>query len=114
MSNRHESRFHIDQRVTVTELEPSATPQSARLANFSAKGAALIVSRELSPGAALRIECGKTLLFGTVVHCTCLGDEFELGVELEDALYSSTASCSRPQAAREPRRKAKLAGSTTR
>jgi len=106
MDMRRAHRFKINQEVTVTRVGAPGNSQPARLANFSASGAALILGREVQPGAALRIKCGRTMLFGTVMHCTAAGKEFSVGVELEEALYESspTAARSRPQPQRESRR----------
>jgi hypothetical protein len=114
MNRRREHRFKIERAVQVTELEIPPTTISARLGNFSATGAALIVDRELVVGTALRIECGQTLLYGTVIHCTSRGGEYTVGVELEDALYASAKTSDRVQISREPQRKARASATAPR
>jgi hypothetical protein len=113
MNRRREQRFEIDQAVTLTGLERSTPSTVGRLTNLSATGLAVVTGRGYPSGTALRIECGETQLFGTVVHCTAAGREFSLGIELEDAIYSG-ASRRRAHAVREPRRKVRAVGSGVR
>lgn len=113
MNRRREQRFDLDQTVTLTELEGPAPPTIGRLANVSATGVAVVVGREYEAGTVLRLECGQTQLFGTVVHCTPAGREFSLGIELEDAVYSGSIR-RRARSARVSRRKARTAPSGAR
>ncbi len=90
MELRRSPRFELDQPVTVTNLEDK-TAMPARLANFSTNGVRLLIGVAVPSGALLKVEWGTTLLLGEVIYCRPEENGFSVGMELEHALYDTTA-----------------------
>jgi len=101
---RRETRFEIDQPVTVSNLEHRGVSLEGRLANFSANGIRLMLSRKLNPGTMVKVEWGYTLLLGEIIYCRAEGSEFAVGLELEDALYETDSLASLAETWAEPAR----------
>ena len=87
MDWRQESRFQTDQEIAVTLLGDVETVFPGKIVNVSAKGLGLWTNRELTPGAALKIELADTMLLGEVIYCRPDGDGYSAGIALEQALY---------------------------
>jgi hypothetical protein len=62
-------------------------PFLGRLVNFSANGTRMTLDREVQPGTMVKVEWGSTILLGEIIYCVPQGEEFAVGLELEDALY---------------------------
>jgi hypothetical protein len=85
--HRREPRFDGDQTVAVTNLEQPGLPFLGRLVNFSANGTRMALDREVQPGTMVKVEWGSTILLGEIIYCSPQGEEFAVGLELEDVLY---------------------------
>ena len=99
---RRETRFEIDQPVTVSNLEHRGVSLRGRLANFSASGIRLILSHRLDPGTMIKVEWGNTMLLGEIIYCSAEGSEFAVGLELEDALYETDSLAALAETWAEP------------
>jgi hypothetical protein len=86
-NRRQEARTETDQPVTVTLLGNSDLCFSARLADWSGKGACLEADRDMPVGSLLKIETGDTLLLGEVVYSRKIAGGFRVGAAIEHALY---------------------------
>jgi hypothetical protein len=86
---RREPRFETDQLVSVTNLEQPRLPVLGRLVNFSASGTRMRLTSEIRPGTMVKVDLGGTILLGEIIYCTPQGQEFAVGLELEDALYET-------------------------
>jgi len=89
MNSRHEPRFRVDQRVTVTVLGDVERGIDGRIVNVSAKGVCVDVDQPLSAGSAIKIEFADMLVLGEVVYGRTLAGHFHIGVALKEILYHS-------------------------
>ncbi len=95
---RREPRFETDQLVSITNLEQAGLPVLGRLINFSASGTRMRIASEIRPGTMVKVDLGGTILLGEIIYCHPQGQEFAVGLELEDALYETDALESMSQA----------------
>jgi hypothetical protein len=86
---RSRVRFKTDITAKVTCLNSPGPSIKGRLANLSAHGLSLILSRELPAGSAVRVEWGNTKFMGEVIYCLPYKDEFLVGLRVEDPVYDS-------------------------
>ena len=63
-----------------------------RLANLSAHGISLILNCELPPGSAVKVEWGSTVLKGELIYCQPHGQEFLVGLKVEEPVYDTAQS----------------------
>jgi hypothetical protein len=78
--------------VTVTCLTPPGTPIKGRLANLSAHGLSVILSRELPAASAIKVEWGTYEFVGELVYCQPHGKEFLAGLNVETPVYDTKKS----------------------
>jgi len=89
MNKRSRVRFRTDMTVKVTCLNAPGPSIKGRLANLSAHGLSIILSRTLPEGAAVRVEWGETSFMGELVYCNPHGNEFIAGLKVEEPVYDS-------------------------
>ena len=88
MNQRRETRFTIDQPVTVTVLGDHPVEHPARVKNASGRGLALELEDPVPPGAALKIQFDDSIVLGEAVYCRAAAGSYFIGVELDQMLCS--------------------------
>jgi hypothetical protein len=78
--------------VKVTCVSPRGTPIKGRLANLSAHGLSVILSRELPTGCAVKVEWGSSEFVGELIYCLPHGNEFLAGLNVETPVYDTKRS----------------------
>jgi hypothetical protein len=78
-----------DITVSVTCLIPPGPSLKGRMANLSAHGLSLILSRELTTGSTVKVEWGSSDFVGEVIYSRPHGNEFLTGVNVADPVYDS-------------------------
>lgn len=92
MNRRNRLRFVTDLTVKVTCLQYPAHSHKGRLANLSAHGLSLILGDQLPTGIAAKVEWGSADFVGEIVYCQPYGQEFLLGLSVDDPVYDATKS----------------------
>jgi hypothetical protein len=72
-------------KVTCPELPGSA--RKARLADVSAHGLSLILNDEVRVGSSLIVKWGEYTFIGKSIYCNPRGQEFLVGLKVEDPAY---------------------------
>lgn len=86
MERRGEPRFHVQSPARVVVLSEPRAEMDARVANVSGAGLRLHTRTRIAPGAALRIDLEDCMLLGEVCYCRGGGEEYAVGVQLDQAL----------------------------
>jgi len=73
--------------LTSSDLPGSSS--KARLADLSVHGLSLILNAELPVGSLVRVEWGSVTFMGELVYCQPHGDEFLVGLKVDDAVYET-------------------------
>ncbi len=89
MNKRSRVRFISDIPVKVTSLTPPGPPIKGRLANLSAHGLSVIVTRELPPASTIKVEWGEYEFIGELIYCQPHGKEFMAGLTVEAPVYDT-------------------------
>ena len=89
MNRRSRTRFKTDLTATVTCSDTPGLTTKARLADLSVHGLSLIVDKELSIGAAAKVQWGNVMFVGELVYCQPHGDEYLVGLKVEDPVYET-------------------------
>ncbi len=92
MNKRSRVRFISDISVKVTCMTPPGTPIKGRLANLSAHGLSVILSRELPSASAIKVEWGSYEFVGELIYCRPHGNEFIAGLTVETPVYDTKKS----------------------
>jgi hypothetical protein len=74
----------------ITCLDESGISVEGRLANLSAHGISLILPRALSTGITVRVRWRATDFVGQLLYCEPHGNEYRVGLQVEDPIYEST------------------------
>jgi hypothetical protein len=64
----------------------------ARLADLSVHGLSVIVSKELTVGAAAKVQWGDVTFVGELIYCKPQGAEFLVGLKVEEPVYETAKS----------------------
>jgi hypothetical protein len=75
--------------ATVTCSDLPGIQTKARLADLSVHGLSLIVNKEMNIGAAAKVEWGNVMFVGELVYCQPHGDEFLVGLKVEEPVYET-------------------------
>jgi hypothetical protein len=75
--------------ATVTCSDSPGIQTKARLADLSVHGLSLIVNKELNIGSAAKVEWGNTTFVGELVYCQPHGNEFLIGLKVEEPVYET-------------------------
>jgi hypothetical protein len=81
-----EDRIGLKQAVTATILGNPDVSVPCQITNFSRTGMCFTLLREISPGAAVKVEWDRHFLVGRVRRVSTEGEEYQVGLEL---LYCS-------------------------
>jgi len=90
MNRRNRARFRTDLTAQVTCPELPGSSIKARLADLSIHGLSVILNRELPLGSLVRVEWGQAIFEGELVYCTKHGQEFLIGLKIDDPVYPTT------------------------
>ncbi len=89
MNRRSRTRFKTDLTVNVTCPELPGSTIKARLADLSVHGLSLILNEELNVGSLLKVEWGNVTFLGELIYCQPHGQEFLVGLKVEDPVYET-------------------------
>ena len=89
MNRRSRTRFKTDLSVIVTCPDLPDQAAKGRLADLSVHGLSLILKDELKVGTLLRVEWGNTDFTGELIYCRPHGQEFLIGLRVEDSVYET-------------------------
>ena len=90
MEHRRQPRFTVNQLVSVIVLTGQEHHLDGQILNVSQSGLRLLVGQPVASGTAIKIEYEDTLLLGEAVYCYPAGDQFAVGLELQQALYGTS------------------------
>jgi len=65
----------------------------ARLADLSVHGLSLILEKKLPVGVIVKVEWGAATFEGELVYCQPHGQEFLVGLKVEDPVYETARRC---------------------
>ena len=86
MERRRETRFTVEQAVTVTVLGEVDRQLTATVKDVSGRGLRLNSPVEVPTGSSLKIELQDAIALGEAAYCRREGDHFAVGVQLEEIL----------------------------
>ena len=86
MNQRRQPRFLVNQPVEVIELRPAASGMQGTVRNVCGAGVGLQLPAPIPAGAAIRINVEDAFFFGEVIYCREQKKNWQVGVELEQAL----------------------------
>ncbi len=89
MDHRQTPRFAVNQPVSLVVLTGQEHELTGHVVNISQSGLRLLVRQPVAAGAAVKVEYEDTLLLGEAVYCYPAGDQFAVGLALEQALYGT-------------------------
>ncbi len=87
MEQRREPRVKVDREVKITMIGAPGGECPGRLANFSGRGAGLLLGKMVVPGTLVKVEWDQTMVLGEVSFCRKSGEEYYVGLQLKHALY---------------------------
>lgn len=90
MDRRREPRFETSTRVRVTLLGDDEVALDGRMVEISDCGMRLMLDRPLPVSAAVRVDYDDTLLLGEVCHATQQGEDYVVGLALDQVLHELT------------------------
>ena len=89
LEKRREPRFASEGILSLQLLRPLSFERlTGRIINVSRSGAALSLAVSLELGTLVQVRVGTMILLGEVRHCAKTGDDFRIGVRLEDVVES--------------------------
>ena len=89
MNRRSRTRFKTDLTVNVFSAELPGGSCRARLSDLSVHGLSLVMKDKLPPSSMVRVEWGTETFMGELVYCQPRGDEFLIGLKVEDSVYET-------------------------
>ncbi len=89
MNRRSRTRFKTDLSVSITCSELPGGTAKARLADLSVHGLSVILKEELSVGSIVKVQWGTVTFMGEPIYCQPHGDEFLVGLKVEDSVYET-------------------------
>jgi hypothetical protein len=89
LEKRREPRFASDSAMSLQLLRPLSFERlTGRINNVSRGGMAIRLAKSLERGTLVQVRVGTVVLLGEVRHCSKVGEEFSVGVQLEDVMES--------------------------
>ena len=89
MNRRNRTRFRTDLTVNVGCADLQTGSCKARLADLSVHGLSLILKEKLPVGSIVRVQWGTVTFMGELVYCQPRGQEFLVGLKVEDSVYET-------------------------
>ena len=93
MDQRRETRIEGDQSAWVTIYGKVDTRIPGRIKNVAGRGIGIEIGQPVDTGSALKIEAADTMMLGEAVYCRQEGQQFYVGVELDQAVHGLVALC---------------------
>lgn len=93
MNRRSRTRFKTDLTVNVSCSELRMYKDKARLSDLSVHGLSLILKDKLPVGVIVKVEWGAANFEGESVYCQPHGQEFLVGLKVEDPVYETARKC---------------------
>ena len=78
--------------VTIKSADESLVSTKGRIANLSAHGLSLILPCEVPAGITVHLEWGEYRVQGQFIYCQPYGDEYRVGLQVDDPIYESTVA----------------------
>jgi hypothetical protein len=95
MNRRNRTRFKTDLTVNVTCPDFPRCAGRARLADLSVHGLSLILNEELHVGSSVTVQWGGYTFVGESIYCEPHGQEFLVGLKVEDPVYETAKKCAK-------------------
>jgi hypothetical protein len=89
MNRRNRTRFKTDLTVSVNCRELRSGKCKARLADLSVHGLSLILKEKLPEASVVSVEWGAVKFMGETVYCRSHGQEYLVGLKVEDSVYET-------------------------
>lgn len=89
MNRRNRTRFKTDLTVHVSCPDLKEGSCKARLSDLSVHGLSLILREELPDATRVRVHWGDVAFEGELVYCKPHGQEFLVGLKVEDPVYET-------------------------
>jgi len=89
MNKRNRTRFKTDLTVNVHCMDLPGGSCRARLADLSVHGLSLILKEKLPAASLVNVEWGTAKFAGELVYCRPHGQEFLVGLKVEDPVYET-------------------------
>jgi hypothetical protein len=89
MNRRSRTRFKTDLTVKITCPDLPGCAAKARLADLSVHGLSLILKENLHVGSMVQVEWGGVAFVGELIHCQPHGQEFLVGLKVDDPVYET-------------------------
>jgi hypothetical protein len=89
MNRRSRTRFKTDLSVNITCSDLPGQVFKARLSDLSVHGLSLILDKKLHVGSMVKVEWASATFVGELVYCQPHGNEFLIGLKVDDAVYET-------------------------
>ena len=89
MNRRNRTRFKTDLTVNVSCSDLRTGSCKARLSDLSVHGLSVISPEKLSAACLVKVQWGTVTFMGEVVYCQPRGQEFLVGLKVEDSVYET-------------------------
>jgi len=93
MNLRTENRIPVHRPVKLTVLGDKPQEYEALLSNLSGRGLRVIVDAPVPVDSAVRVDLEDSIILGEVCYCEPFGDQWALGLEMEQALSDLRGLC---------------------
>jgi hypothetical protein len=105
MNRRNRLRFSTDMFVTITGVDDPDVSMKGRLANLSAHGLSLILPGKVPSGITVNVEWGEYHVQGRLIYCQSYGNEYRVGLQVDDPIYEPTIAVKNEKASNTPHSK---------
>jgi hypothetical protein len=89
MNRRNRTRFKTDLTVNISSPDLQKGSCKARLADLSVHGLSLILKEQLPSSSLVKVEWGTVTFMGELVYCQPHGQEYLIGLKVEDSVYET-------------------------
>ena len=89
MNRRSRTRFKTDLTVNVSSPDLPGGSCKARLSDLSVHGLSLIMKHKLAIPSSVKVDWGSVNFMGELVYCQAHGNEFLVGLKVEDPVYET-------------------------
>jgi hypothetical protein len=91
--------------VTITGVDDPDVSMKGRIANLSAHGLSLILPGKVPSDITVNAEWGEYHVQGRLIYCRPYGNEYRVGLQVEDPIYEHTLAVKNGKASNTPHRK---------
>jgi hypothetical protein len=93
MDLRTENRVPVQRPVKLTVLGDQPQEFEAFLNNVSGRGLRVVVDAPVAPDSAVRVDLDDSMILGEVCYCEPCGNQWALGLEMEQSLSDLRGLC---------------------